>query len=48
MYNNQNFNHQKFHNDCKNIIDKIKERFIDLSPAMIEDEMNNSNYIDQI
>ena len=42
------FNHKKFHTDCKNIIDNISKRFIDLSPAMIEDEMNNSNYIDQI
>ena len=40
------FNRKEFHNDCKAIIEKIKERFIDLAPAMLDDE--NADYIDQI
>jgi len=39
-----NFNRQQFNKECKLILEQIKERFIDLSPTMLDDE--TSNYVD--
>ena len=36
-----NFNQAQFHNDCKKIIEDIKERFIDLAPEMMDNEGSN-------
>lgn len=37
--NNQiDFDNDQFDKQCRNIIENIKERFIDLAPLMIDDE----------
>jgi hypothetical protein len=40
------YNRDKFQNDCRSIIEKIREKFIDLAPVLMDDE--NSNYADLI
>lgn len=43
---NVDFDREQFDKQCQEIIENIKDRFIDLAPTMIDDEQNN--YIEQI